>query len=269
MKGLPVAGLVLAFALLPSLACQEINGPIYFKGPSPLLELTGTEKVPRITNALRMQFRSPNVDEKKTLQTEGEALKAADPMHRDITVPWVSRDEVHLELLFTVKNLDTDPGTFDVVVDGVNEYTKYDENIVSAALAQGNNNAAVYLPLLTLHPDLPKTLAAGETYQGTVREDDFIEAEGDLDAMGRWMAPFASVLVNRSDVNPIGLEMVPVGVVTPALMEIDVTFTSTKHMTCEWFVRVRDDDDRLWHTAGDPVFNPSPTLFVPMLPPKT
>ena len=250
----------LAWALAASsLACQELNTPIYFKGPSPLLELQGTEKTPRITDAMTLRFRQPTSDEQKTLDDEKKAL--------GFGVPWVSRDKVHLELLFTVRNLDTDPGTFNVVVDGANQYTKYDENVVAAALGQGNNNAPVYLPLLSLHPDLPTTLAAGGTYQGTLREDDFDEAEGDLDAMGRWMAPFASVLLNRSDVNPIGLEMVPRNVVTPALMEIDVTFTATKHMTCEWMVRVRDDDDRLWHDEGDKVFSPQPALFTPMLAP--
>jgi hypothetical protein len=83
------------------------------------------------------------------------------------------------------------------------------------------------------------------------------------------MAPFASVLINRSEVNPIGLEMVPPNVITPALVEVDVTLTANKHMTCEWTLRARDDDDRLWHVTGDPVFHPKPALFVPVLPPKT
>jgi hypothetical protein len=30
-------------------------------------------------------------------------------------------------------------------------------------------------------------------------------------------------------------------------------------------LRVRDDDDRLWHVMGDPHFHPQPTLFEPML----
>jgi hypothetical protein len=92
--------------------------------------------------------------------------------------------------------------------------------------------------------------------------------------MGRWMAPFAQVLENRSEIeatqpHPNGLEMVPPDVVTPALVEIDVTLTADKHMSCEWTLRVRDDDDRLWHVASDPHFHPNPTLFQPMLPPKT
>ena len=251
----------LTLALAPSLACSDLNTPIYFNGPTPLLEIQGTEMIPRITNSVTLKFRGPNKDEQATLDAQKKAL--------GFDVPWVSRDKVHLEVLFTVTNLDTDPGMFDVTVDGASQYFKYDENVIAAALGQGNNDAPTYLPLVSLHPLLPMTLGPGKTYQGTFREDDFDEAEADLDAMSRWMAPFVSVLINRSDVNPIGLEMVPPDVVTPAFVEVDVTLTSDKHMQCEWTLRVRDDDDRLWHVEGDPHFNPKPKLFVPVIPPKT
>jgi len=251
----------------PALACS-LNTPIYLDGPTPWLELQGTEMPPRITNSVTLQFRRPTMAEQTVLDEASAALKKEDPMHRDVRVPWVARDKIHLELLFTVKNLDTGPGTFDVVVDGANEYTKYDETVAAAALAQGKNDQAIYLPLINLHPQLPKPLAPGAVYQGVVREDDFAEAEADLDAMGRWMANFESVLINRSDVNPVGLENVPAHVVTPALVEVDVTLTADKHMTCEWTLRVRDDEDRLWHVMGDPRFHPAPTLFEPAVAPK-
>jgi hypothetical protein len=77
--------------------------------------------------------------------------------------------------------------------------------------------------------------------------------------------PFPAVLINRKDVNPVGTSGVPANVVTPAFVEVDVTLTSAVPMQCEWTLRVRDDDDRLWHVTGDPVFNPKPTLFVPMV----
>jgi hypothetical protein len=257
--------LLLSLLALPALACSDINTPIYLGPPdgtpSPILEIQGTEKIPRATNSVTLRYRAPNMTEQAALDAGKKAL--------GFDVPWVARDKIHLEVLFTVKNLDTDPGTFEVVVDGANQYTKYDENIVAMALGQGNNNAPVYLPLISLRPMLPTMLAPGAVYQGTVREDDFNEAEADLDAIGRWMAPFASVLINRSDVNPIGLDMVPPNVVTPALVEVDVTLTADKHMTCEWTLRVRDDADRLWHVTGDPHFHPAPTLFQPTPPPKT
>ena len=70
--------------------------------------------------------------------------------------------------------------------------------------------------------------------------------------MGRWMAPFAAVLINRSDVNPIGLDMVPPTAVIPAMQEIDVTLIAEKHMSCQYMVRVRADDDRLLHESATP-----------------
>ncbi|HVU49255.1 MAG TPA: hypothetical protein VHL80_01135 [Polyangia bacterium] len=263
--------LALAAGAAPSLACSN-NAPIYFPGPTPLLELTGQEMTPRITNGVQLKFRAPTDDEKKALTDREAALKAADPMHRDIKVPWISRDKIHLELIFTVTNLDTEAGTFDVTVDGASENAKYDEDVVAMALQQGNNDQPTYLPLLSLHPQLPASLGPGATYQGTFREDDFDEAEADLDALDRWapadpMAapPFPAVLLNRQDVDPVGTSGVPAQVVTPALVEVDVTLTASKHMQCEWLVRVRDDDDRLWHDTADPHFNPKPKLFQPMI----
>ena len=121
-------------------------------------------------------------------------------------------------------------------------------------------------PLALMAPP-PRTLGAGQTYQGTLREDDFIESELDLDAMGRWMAPFAAVLINRSDVNPIGLEMVPPNVVIPAMQEIDVTLIAEQHMTCTFMVRVRSDDDQLLDESGDAnLFVPTPVVYVPNIP---
>jgi hypothetical protein len=255
-----------AASAAPSLACSDINTPIYFNGPSPLLATTGQEKDHRITNGMTLRFRAPTMAEQADLDAQKKA--------RGFDVPWVSRDKVHLELLFTVTNTDTDPGMFDVTVDGATQYTKYDENVVAAALGQGKNDPPTYLPLASLHPQLPTSLDPGATYQGILREDDFDEAEADLDALGRWppmpsteAPPFPAVLLNRREVDPVGTSGVPANVVTPAFVEVDVTLTAEKHMTCEWTLRVRDDDDRLWHNTGDPHFNPHPTLFVPTVGP--
>ena len=103
-------------------------------------------------------------------------------------------------------------------------------------------------------------LEPGATYSGIVREDDFAEGELDLDALGRWndadaaSPTFAGVLINRSDVNPIGMNLVPPNLVVPAMVEVDVRLRSTVAMRCEYYVRVRDDDDRLWHNDADDVY---------------
>ena len=258
----------LTFSLLTPLAlgCQGMNTPIYFPSPDPILTVTGMNdamgNAPRIENGMTLQFRNPTDAEQKALDTQTATL--------GFKVPWIQRDHVHIELVYQVTYNavagaapDDDPNDipqFSLGIDGANEYTKYDENIVAMTLGEGNDDAPQYIPLI---PVTPQLLGAGQTVSGTVREDDFNEAELDLDAIGRWMTPFNAVLINNSQVNPIGLSMVPPNVVIPALIEVDVSFTATAQMTCTYDIRVRDDNDQLLHDAGDTLFSPTPTLFVP------
>jgi hypothetical protein len=110
-------------------------------------------------------------------------------------------------------------------------------------------------------------LDPGQVYSGSVREDDFDEAALDLDAIGRFGATPASVLINRSEVNPIGLEMIPTGYVRPAFFRVQVTFSATTHMRLEFLLRVRDDAQQLQRHQGA-VFEPDPPAYVPpMVPP--
>ena len=178
-------------------------------------------------------------------------------------VPQLREDRFHVEVRYTVKNLGPEPGKFFVHVDGANEFTRYDEEAVATSFAAAMEDPQFF----GLLEPVPQTLAPGAVYQGTVREDDFHEAALDLDAMGRFMAPFLAVILNRSEVDPIGLEMVPRDLIRPAFWEITVDFTATQHMTCQFLVRVRDDDNRLWDD-GTAEFVPAPTTFMPVIPPK-
>jgi hypothetical protein len=45
------------------------------------------------------------------------------------------------------------------------------------------------------------------------------------------------------------------------MIEIDLRLKTDVPMRCEYYVRVRDDDDRLLHNDGDTLFSPTPTLF--------
>jgi hypothetical protein len=257
MTGSRAVGHALALALPLALGCQSINTPIYFPSPTmPLLEVTGAADAmgnePRIENGMTLQFRNPTDAEQKGLDMQTAAL--------GFDVPWIQRDRVHIEMTYQVTNTDSKDGTWGMGIDGANQYTKYDENIVAMTLGMGNNDPPQYIPLI---PVTPQILKAGQTVSGTVREDDFNEAELDLDALGRWMAPFNAVLINNSQVNPIGLSMVPPNVVIPALIEIDVSFTADAAMSCKYDIRVRDDNDQLLHDSADTLFSPTPTLFVP------
>jgi hypothetical protein len=243
-------------SFLAPLALGCVNAPLYFASPTPILAVSGVPDAqgnpPRIENGLSLRFRNPTQKEQQDLDAQSTAL--------GFQVPWIQRAHVHVELTYQVKNLDTQDGTFFIGIDGANELTKYDENVVAMALQAGNNNAPNFIPLV---PVTPQILPAGATVSGTVREDDFDEGELDLDAMGRWMAPFNAVLINNSQVNPIGLDLVPPNVVLPALIEIDVNFSANAQMTCDYVVRVRDDNDQLLHDSGDTLFSPTPTLFQP------
>jgi hypothetical protein len=270
--------------LLPLAAvfgCQSMNTPLYFQGDA-VTDSAGDDTP--TSGGLTLRFRNPTSKEQMSLDAQTAAANYGGD------VPWVSRDKVHLELSYRVTNTSTTEGTFNLMVDGASQYEKYDSNTVAAALQQGNNNAPTFLPLMQSRPT---TLAAGASATGLLREDDFAEAELDLDALGRWNdtagKTFAAVLLNRSDVypagtQPLGMGLVPgfrvamggVGLdparlVVPAFVEVDVNLlvTNTANsdgdatMTCEYMVRVRDDDDRLLHDDGDTLFETTPTLFAP------
>jgi hypothetical protein len=128
-----------------------------------------------------------------------------------------------------------------------------------AMLPLNMRNAAADLPLIQ---GIPVMIDPGKTYQGVVREDDFAEAEFDLDAIGRWMAVPAEVLINRSEVNPIGLEMVPANEIVPAMYRILFTLEADVHMTCTYIIRVRDKNQRL-QTGSGTVYAPTPMDYTP------
>ena len=269
-------GLVgLAFISLAgaTLGCQSLNAPLYFQGDT--VEAMGDDD-PLPTSGLTLRFRQPTMQERMKLDAERDAKGY------DMDIPWISRDKVHVEVSYKVTNLDDHSGDFTVVVDGASEYAKYDTQIVSAALQQGPNDPPVFLPLIAT---VPQTVAAGASFSGIVREDDFAEGEIDLDALGRWndadmgSPTFAGVLINRSEVPPFtGMGLVPDytkdmnnvithdhpgRLVVPAMYEVDVRLKTNAHMQIEYFVRVRDDDDRLLHDDADRLYEPSPTLFQP------
>jgi len=254
MRGWSIA--LLCACGLASLGCQALNEPIYIAAPAALdtgaMDAMGMP-INRVKGSIVLRFRQPTTDERR--QIDGDTAKLG------FQVPWLRRDRIHLELLYTVTNKGSKAGTFSVGVDGASEMVKYDEDAVGQVFAAANQ-APVLIPLMA---PTPRMLAAGQMFQGTVREDDFVEGALDLDAMGRWSAPFAAVLINRSDVNPVGLDMVPKNVVIPALQEVDVTLASAgdgSAMHCEYLVRVRDDDEQLLHDAGNGnLFVPTPAVY--------
>ena len=65
-------------------------------------------------------------------------------------------------------------------------------------------------------------------------------------------------------VNPLGLEMLPSPYLRPALWEVTLQFSANQPMTCQFLVRVRDEDNRLWED-GDAEFVPTPATYMPVI----
>jgi hypothetical protein len=207
------------------------NEPTYVPGGALEVDGQGTEAI----QTLPLVFRVP------TSAEEAERQKLSAQLGYE--VPWLREDRVHVEIRFTVTNLPDSAreGSFSLNIDGASEFVRYDEDAVAA-------------------------------YQSTVREDDFHEMSLDLDALGRWMAPnFPAVLLYRSETDPTDLkgeyQMAPPKLIRPALWEITLRFNATQPMRCEFLVRVRDDDQRLWED-GENQFMPSPATYAPMIAPR-
>lgn len=252
---------LLPLVLLPLGACGA-NAPTYFPAGA-TLEAGGDDLPGDVSGTVAVTFRTPTETEQRQRQQLTDQL--------GFEVPRLRGDRVHVEVRYTVKNVSSEEGTFYLRLDGASEFYRYDQAAVAAAFEQNGEDPIT----LGLIQTVPQTLAPGQVYQGIVREDDFREAALDLDAMGRWMAPFASMLINRSEVNPgwpacapaqacIGMEMVPPNLIRPALWEVTVHFLPSVHMSLTFLVRVRDDDQMLWQ-AGDEAFVPEPATYMPML----
>ena len=238
-----------------------MNDPAYFPGPA-ALEVDGQGMEAKQT--LQLVFRTPAASEETARQNLSAKL--------GYPVPWLREDRVHLELLYTITNLGDTEASFLLNIDGASEFVRFDEDAVAAAFVAANMKAPSPRGLFQVRPPA-QALAPGQVLQGTILEDDFREMELDLDAMGRWMAPnFPAVLLYRSDANgaqtaatnALEYAMTPPSLIRPALWEITPRFNSTQPMRCDFLVRVRDDDGRLWEN-GDAQFMPDPTTYAPTI----
>ena len=243
--------------LLVACACQA-NDPTYFPGAKQL-EVGAMPTDPTMMasstdfDTFTLPFRPPNATEQQTLMMQSAQL--------GFMAPWLAKTDIAIEISYVIKNVDTMPGIARVSVNGADEFTNYDVSIIAAQQAMVPTNQ-MQPPPLPLIQGIPVMIDPGKTYEGIVREDDFAEAELDLDAIGRWMAVPAEVLINRSEVNPIGLEMVPKTEIVPAMFRIIFQLDADVHMTCTYVIRVRDLNDRL-QTGPGTIYAPTPADYTP------
>ena len=138
-------------------------------------------------------------------------------------LPWLRADRVSLSLLYTITNLGDAPGDGPA---GGRRGQRVRRLRRRGAAGGGHDDAEPAGRRGGAAGADPADAGArwrpGEVHRGIVREDDFDEAALDLDAIARFGAVPASVLINLSSANPIGLEMVPPQHVRPSLFQVNV-----------------------------------------------
>jgi hypothetical protein len=202
------------------------------------------------------------VQAKASLQLPIKTETAADKAQRDalsaklapIQVPYVKVGDIEIDVEWTIKNLDTQPGQAQIELNGANELFSYDPSIINLAPPGAED------PPKTpgLSGDIPIDVPAGGTVSGLFTEDDLREASIDLDQITRGnVNPFRAVLTiskNALSFQPMTPPVVdaagnitqsPMGPPVPReafaeMVRIDLVFKPDRHMTLDFNVRVRD-----------------------------
>ncbi|HEY0709229.1 MAG TPA: hypothetical protein VGG33_20635 [Polyangia bacterium] len=242
--------LVVATAL--SSACG-MNEPSYYPAPNPV-EVGGPAMGDPFAT-VELPFRPPTAEQQMALGEESERL--------GFSAPWLRTNRVGVSILYTVTNLGERTAQARLELDGASEFANYDVVALRAAqeaAALNNEDEVDILPLVGVRV----VVEPGASVTGTIREDDLDEAALDLDALARFAAPPAAVLINASAKSRIGLDMLPANHLRPALFRIRLALVAVTggHLRLSFVVRVRDEGNQLLTEGGDP-FAPEPPTFEP------
>jgi hypothetical protein len=173
-------------------------------------------------------------------------------------LPWVGRDDLALQVDFTLSNLDKDPHEADVIINGVDEFFEYEPGV-----------QVVEDDPLPLHSQWERNyeIPGDSRISGTVREEELDEVAVDLATVVNG-APDSDEVVyfeNKSETDPRSMKYIPA--VVPGLTGLRLGVRATEAMTVllEATVRVRDVGNKL-AGKGDKVMKLSPMLFQSVVP---
>ena len=203
------------------------------------------------------------------LETEDEALeRAALSAEYGVPVPFVRLDDISVSIEWTIRNLDDNPGTAELHVNGGTEYFYY----VPLNFVIDPDEDEEPPPLMG---GIPMEVPALGTISGVLREDQVYEASLDMELISRGGTnPFAAILQQHDDVQ----EAVDpaTGMTIPRatfghLVVYDIGLQANRHMILEFTLRVRDERELLHELlldadAGE-LTGFMPAEFVPPPPP--
>lgn len=233
--------MTLGLVAVTLVACAE--DPVYL-APTPAAVEVGAEDGPEVgTASVTIPIRVPTEED----NAERGELATELGVGWD-QVPSVRRDEIALEIEWTLKNLTDAEAIATVSVVAANEWFAYDP---TAFILDPEEDEAPP-PLMG---GIPTTIPPLGSVSGVFREDELAEAAQDLDALTRWgFTPERAILdewESGSIVDDLGVMLADHRIV-PALLRLDVTVASSSHVVMEYVVRVRDETERLAPYEGRP-----------------
>jgi hypothetical protein len=207
------------------------DDPIYVQAPAPVEVDTPAGTPATATAQLTLPIRLETTAEADGRQQKADQL--------GVMVPFVRRDDLDIEVEWTITNLSDTDGVARIQMNGANEWVAYNP----LAFVDPNNPDAVPPPPLA--GDVPYTVAAGATLAGVLREDELAEASLDLELMSRGgETPFAALLTidqGRDSFDDAGIPCPPDA--WASLVRVDMTLVADTHMTLDYAIRVRDHRD--------------------------
>ena len=219
---------------------------------------TGMSAFLAVKGSLHVPVRPETPDLMKTRM----ALQTTMPTGVD--VPLYRSDQYDVSVEYTVKNLDSTPGTVKIQLNLANEAFSWDPSMIMPA---GEESP----PAPALAGDVPIDIQANGELDGLFREDQLLEAAIDLDQITRGNINMyaATLTVNKNDLSfqplsatmppPMGSTQAPMqtamGSAVPRaafrnVVRVDIVMKTDSHMTIDFNVRVRPHVNDVIHDMG-------------------
>jgi hypothetical protein len=247
--------------LLALAACREQpaylgDGKIYqvalTDDTTPALEVEEEAALFIVETRAELPVRQPTSAELAALSGAGER---AQPFPR---LPWVERDDIPIQVDFTLTNLDDRPHNIDVIINGANEFFEYVPRVIM------DEEQAI-----PLHSQWERRydLKPKQRLAATVREEELDEMAVDLATVVNG-APNSDEVVyfeNNSASDARSKPYIPKVIPGLIALRLGLRASAAANVLLEVSVRVRDVANKLAED-DEPQFEVTPQLFETVLP---
>jgi hypothetical protein len=216
---------------------------------APALEIEEEAALFIVETRAELPVREPTAAER------AELARASNPYPR---LPWVRRDDIAIQVDFTLTNLDDAPRNIDVILNGANEFHEYVPRVLM------DEEQAI-----PLHAQWERRydLGARQRLAQVVREEELDEMAVDLATVVNG-APNSDEIVyfeNNSASDPRAKPFIPKIIPGLIALRLGLRATQAANVLLEVSVRVRDEADKL-ADDDEARLEQMPALFETVLP---